>query len=86
MQGVHGGRYMVGVGRQFCAPALAPSRGGMFYQRSNDDKEIAAGEWGLIKDPQRDNPLVSRCRTRRVKNNPIPTYTWTKKDKYCPQM
>ena len=61
-------------------PALAPSSGGMFYQGSNDDKEIAT-EWGLIKDPQRDNSLVSRL-TRRVKNNPILALD-THKDNKC---
>ena len=47
----------------------------MFYQHPNDDKEIAT-EWGLIKDPQRDNPLVSR-HTRRLQKSPSLTWTTT---------
>ena len=77
--------YMVGVGRQlrplYSTLLLLHSSGGMFYQPSNDDKEIAREEWGLIKDPLRDNPLVRRHR-RRVKNNPILALN-IHKDKRC---
>ena len=71
LQGVQGVTWWAWEGNFGSAlyPVLASSRGGMFYQRPNDDKEIATEWGGLIKDPQRDNPLVSR-HTRRLQKSP----------------